>query len=55
MIGDGVNDVLVLKKVDIGIVVLDVIDVVRSVVDFVLIEFGLSVIVSFVFISRVIF
>lgn len=55
MIGDGVNDVFVLKKVDIGIVVVDVIDVVRSVLDIVLIELGLSVIISVVFISCVIF
>lgn len=55
MIGDGVNDVFVLKKVDIGIVVVDVIDVVWSVFDIVFIEFGLSVIISVVLISRFIF
>lgn len=55
MMGDGVNDVFVLKKVDIGIVVVDVIDVVWSVFDIVFIELGFSVIISVVLISWVIF
>ncbi|KAF9590219.1 hypothetical protein IFM89_031958, partial [Coptis chinensis] len=55
MTGDGVNDALTLKKADIGIAVTDAIDAARSAFDIVLIEPGLSVIISAVLTSRAIF
>lgn len=45
MMGDGVNDVLLLKKVDCGIVVEGFFEVVQVVVDIVFFVFGLSIIV----------
>ncbi|KAK9911016.1 hypothetical protein M0R45_034944 [Rubus argutus] len=53
--GDGVNNAPILKNADIGIAVADSTDVARSASDIVLTEPGLSVIISAVLTSRVIF
>ena len=53
--GDGVNDALLLKKAEIGIVVADATDAARTASDIVLTEPGLSVIISAVLTSRAIF
>ncbi|CAK9146610.1 unnamed protein product [Ilex paraguariensis] len=51
--GDGVNDALALKRADIAVA--DAIDAARGASDIVLIELGLSVIVSAILASRAIF
>lgn len=53
--GNGVSDIPALKKADIGISVSDASDAVRSASDIVLMEPGLSVIISAVLIGRTIF
>lgn len=53
MTGDGMNDVLVLKKADIGITVADATEAARAASDIVLTEPGLSVIINAVLTSRV--
>lgn len=54
MIGDGVNDTLALKKVDIGIAVASATDAARSATDIVLTKPGLSVIINAAITSRAI-